>query len=215
MGTPRPPLAIAAACTDDADCASGHCTDGVCCNAECIGPCVRCDLTTIVGTCASVPSGRPPRPGACPVEVALTCGNDGTCDGVGRCRLRLENTPCGDGFCDGDTVVGASVCDGKGACRVGARRICTPYTCDPATAQCRDHCVIDADCAGKPCQPGGRCGFGPEQTCRLPDECASGFCVSGVCCDSACDGPCMACDVPGRSGTCSPRVDCAVDAGTD
>lgn len=38
--------------------------------------------------------------------------------------------------------------------------------------------------------------------CASPDQCQSGFCVDGVCCDSACDGPGQRCDVPGREGQC-------------
>ncbi len=34
-------------------------------------------------------------------------------------------------------------------------------------------------------------------------ECHSGFCVSGVCCDTACNGACEACTVPGQAGVCS------------
>jgi len=42
-------------------------------------------------------------------------------------------------------------------------------------------------------------------TCTVGGECASGFCVDGVCCDSACNtGPCVACNVTGSMGTCSP-----------
>ncbi|HEY0711135.1 MAG TPA: hypothetical protein VGF45_00555, partial [Polyangia bacterium] len=34
--------------------------------------------------------------------------------------------------------------------------------------------------------------------------CASGMCVDGFCCNSACGGACQACDVSGREGTCTP-----------
>lgn len=33
-------------------------------------------------------------------------------------------------------------------------------------------------------------------------ECHSGFCTSGVCCDTACDGACQACTVTGQVGVC-------------
>jgi hypothetical protein len=43
--------------------------------------------------------------------------------------------------------------------------------------------------------------------CALADECGSGFCVDGVCCNDAClggaAGDCMGCDVPGKVGQCS------------
>jgi hypothetical protein len=35
-------------------------------------------------------------------------------------------------------------------------------------------------------------------------ECSSGFCAQGVCCDSRCDGLCLACNVPTNIGACVP-----------
>ncbi len=41
-------------------------------------------------------------------------------------------------------------------------------------------------------------------TCQSDRECATGFCVDGVCCQSACAGVCEACDLAGRAGSCLP-----------
>lgn len=41
-------------------------------------------------------------------------------------------------------------------------------------------------------------------SCTGSWECASGFCVEGVCCTSACNAACASCVLPGRLGTCSP-----------
>ncbi|MGZ3417694.1 MAG: kelch repeat-containing protein [Polyangiales bacterium] len=41
-------------------------------------------------------------------------------------------------------------------------------------------------------------------TCTSSDTCGSGHCIDGVCCDQPCDGACVACDVKGKEGTCSP-----------
>jgi hypothetical protein len=51
--------------------------------------------------------------------------------------------------------------------------------------------------------------------CTRNAECASGFCVAGICCNTACVGQCQACNVPGRVGTCSPQPSCTADAATD
>ena len=40
--------------------------------------------------------------------------------------------------------------------------------------------------------------------CSSASQCASGFCVGGVCCESACNGGCGACNLPGFVGTCKP-----------
>ena len=39
--------------------------------------------------------------------------------------------------------------------------------------------------------------------CTAPAECASTFCVDGVCCSTACNGPAEVCNLPGRRGTCT------------
>ncbi|HXU01995.1 MAG TPA: kelch repeat-containing protein, partial [Polyangia bacterium] len=39
--------------------------------------------------------------------------------------------------------------------------------------------------------------------CTSSSQCASGFCVSGVCCDTACNSGCGACNLTGKAGTCS------------
>ncbi len=41
------------------------------------------------------------------------------------------------------------------------------------------------------------------EKCSSADLCNSGFCVDGVCCNSACNGQCEACDTS-NAGTCSP-----------
>ena len=40
--------------------------------------------------------------------------------------------------------------------------------------------------------------------CTSSSQCATGFCVNGVCCDTACTGTCGACNLTGKVGTCSP-----------
>jgi hypothetical protein len=40
--------------------------------------------------------------------------------------------------------------------------------------------------------------------CSGGAECASGYCVDGVCCDSPCDGQCLSCALAGATGHCGP-----------
>ena len=42
------------------------------------------------------------------------------------------------------------------------------------------------------------------ERCECADQCGSGNCVDGVCCNSACTGTCQKCDLPGSAGMCSP-----------
>lgn len=41
------------------------------------------------------------------------------------------------------------------------------------------------------------------ESCQADDECVSGHCADGVCCDTACDEDCEKCDLPGQVGFCA------------
>ena len=51
---------------------------------------------------------------------------------------------------------------------------------------------------------------GPEPTisaagpCERGEQCESGYCVDGVCCNVACSGSCVSCTQPNRVGECFP-----------
>ena len=77
-------------------------------------------------------------------------------------------------------------------------------------------CVPSSDSSGAggamgvPCPPGG-CSLAAG--CTDDKDCASGHCADGVCCDSACDGACVACvglKTGAASGACA-----AILVGTD
>jgi hypothetical protein len=38
---------------------------------------------------------------------------------------------------------------------------------------------------------------------QIGDDCTSTFCTDGLCCDIACDGMCLACNVEGSEGLCN------------
>jgi hypothetical protein len=54
-----------------------------------------------------------------------------------------------------------------------------------------------AVCTDGACVPVG-------DSCTSGGDCASGFCVDGVCCESACDGPCQACSAARKADPASP-----------
>ncbi|HVV53346.1 MAG TPA: hypothetical protein VHO06_27060 [Polyangia bacterium] len=54
----------------------------------------------------------------------------------------------------------------------------------------------DAGNPGKPLAEG----------CAANSECASGFCVDGVCCNTACDGQCFNCNQTGTMGYCTAQT---------
>ncbi len=128
---------------------------------------------------------------------------------------------CSSGFCADavccDTACDAGGCDrcnasgNVGTCTIasagfpGANPSCTVgYVCDGLSATCPSSCSTDAQCAsGYYCAADGSC---KAQTalgnaCTLNVDCtsggcracATGHCVDGVCCDTACTGACRAC----------------------
>jgi hypothetical protein len=163
----------------DHQCASASCRDGHCCVEAC-GSCRAC--TGPAGTCTEVSAGG---------EHDL-CTNGKSCDGRGGCRRAsgvacLTGGDCTSGFCVDGTCC-ATACGG--ACRRCGTGACTAVTdaVDPRT------CSGDRMCDGT-----GACLKVPGRSCRSGSDCAGGFCVDGVCCNSACDSPCQSC----RSGRCT------------
>jgi hypothetical protein len=193
------------ACGCGGDCQSGFCVDGICCNTACTDTCKTCNDQSAPGICTFVPSGGQAPPGSCPMADVSTCGQDGTCDGQGRCRKYPAGTVCTAGTCDGASVSDVNVCDGEGRCKSGPATICAPYDCDPTTNKCATSCTINGDCASGIVCVNGSCGLKPGgAVCAKSSECKSGFCADGVCCNVACKGPCITCNQQAHVGTCWP-----------
>lgn len=138
--------------------------------------------------------------GDCP-DPAMPCVIV-TCNG-GMCGTMNEaaNVPCGMG----------TKCDGQGnciGCMTGAD--CPGQEDDCNTRTCMNGtCGIAYSAMGTPCNQTGTCDGAGSCTlangalCVANGDCLSALCVDGVCCESACTGTCMACNVPGFMGTCS------------
>ena len=195
---------LGARCSQAADCLAGNCAGGVCCNIVCEGPCVSCTLPGRLGTCSPISAGaRDPR-GVCVDQGAASCGDDGTCDGLGGCSRYAAGVTCADASsCSGTLWSGVGRCDGTGTCQRQTLP-CLPYACDPQTNACHVFCTTADDCApGEPCV-NGACGNPQPGSCSTDAECPSGFCAQGACCNTKCDGPCSSCALPGTIGTCMP-----------
>jgi len=194
------------ACGAAAECATGLCVDGVCCDGACTGQCQACNVAGKAGTCSPVPAGGAPVGArtACPSDGTL-CG--GACDGVNAnaCAYPSTGTSCQNATCAGGLATGAATCDGAGRCPL-ATHTCGAYVCGPT--DCLASCSFDGQCAANSyCDTGsGKCvpQLSAGKTCTAADQCLSGFCADGVCCDGRCDGQCEACALPGKKGTCSP-----------
>jgi hypothetical protein len=196
--------ALGAPCQRNDQCESSQCADGVCCTVACSGICVSCNQPDRTGECMPVPAGqRDPREG-CTREGEETCGLTGYCNGQGGCAKYAPGTACGAASCSGPrTFVPAGECDGGGICVKGEALECTPFTCEGGA--CRSSCVMDVDCVPPNVCTAGRCGLrGKGQACTAGEQCQSGFCVDGVCCENACTGRCQYCASPSSRGTCAP-----------
>lgn len=208
-------------CWEDSQCASGFCADGVCCDKACSGGCDVCNA--IPGTCTVRVKGSVGESpscgaylcdgvsGACPgtCQRDVDCGAGYFCATGGLCQPRRpggwacsvtaggncqeagcrecqDGLTCKDGFCC------SSAC--SGTCETCAA---TPGTCTPLRGG------DDADtCAGaNTCDTAGQCKRKDGQTCSAASQCASGHCVDGVCCNSACTGGCDVCNV--TAGVCT------------
>jgi len=197
------------ACATGAECASGLCQQGVCCNSSCTGTCRSCALAGTMGTCAPVPAGSDPL-GQCADNGAPACGTDGTCDGAGACRLYTAGTTCAPSTCTGVTFTPAQSCNGTGSCLAATPSSCDPYVCG-ASGACLTTCSTSADCNAPNTCNGGSCGKkSAGATCAAPAECQSGFCEQAICCGTACTGTCRSCALAGSLGTCA-----SVAAGQD
>ena len=145
--TQADPQARGARCTRGDECASGFCADGVCCNVACTGACITCALPAALGTCTPVAIGSFDPHAACAAQAPESCGTDGTCDGLGACRLYAAGTVCAPAACIDALLSPESTCDGNGACLAqGLKHRCAPFTCEPGAARCRSVCTADPDC---------------------------------------------------------------------
>ena len=182
------------ACTGTNECVAGLCdaNDGVCCDVDCSGACRSCKLAGKEGTCSTVeflqdPEDECPGTQACDGVGQCLKVNSDTCSGNGECL----SGNCADGLCCNTTCIGScKACD-----LAGSEGQCTNIAGgqDPSN-----------ECAGAlSCNGVGACQIPNGTTCFFNSDCASGFCVEGLCCDTLCDGLCAACDLPGTAGTCS------------
>ncbi len=174
-------------CTADADCASGYCSDNVCCDGACGGSAPDCQACSVAtgattdGVCATLPAGHLCRPTAGDCDVAESC--DGTSTA-----------------CPSDVFLPAVI-----TCRTSADTCDAAETCTGSSATCPS----DAPAAdGTPCSDG--------MTCNGDDQCVAGTCTAGSGLDCDDDDTCTAdtCSEPSGcmhapiAGCCNNDADC-------
>jgi len=194
-------------CAGVSQCVSGLCVDGVCCNMACGGLCQACNNGGNEGSCSNVANGQDP---------AAECAGAEFCNGGGACSKAMGATcvlggECTSGFC-ADGVCCNAAC--SGTCKS-----CLAIETGSANGACGNITASSDpanECAGVlNCAAGGVCASPLAQgaACTVGGECASGPCVDGFCCASACTLTCTACSMVKTgmaNGTCaavSPNTD--------
>jgi hypothetical protein len=146
--------------------------------------------------------------GACRRTGTLSCMNGAPIDTCVPGAPATIDTTCNgiDDDCDGQTdedyvpsKCGVGACASTNRCVAGVVQACVPGTPSAETLD-----GLDNDCDGI---------VDEGMACAANSQCATGFCVDGVCCTSACGGglagDCMACSVGAGAaldGTCGPAA---------
>lgn len=197
-------------CTQGGECATGFCVDGVCCESASCGTCQSCASATSPGQCAGV-SGTDADScagGTCAAGVC-TKPAGAACSGPSECGPNL----CTGGVCCPTSCTEPCASCASGTCQPAAAgtapSACGAYACNGTSTSCSTSCTANAGCtAGLECHvPSGTCRAKTGSTCSADGDCASGFCTDGVCCASACAGPCEVCSAASggsKDGACEP-----------
>jgi hypothetical protein len=198
-------------CASPSECLSSQCVDGVCCENSCAGACQSCNLPSSPGRCLNVANNAPDQHNICQDLGATSCVTNGLCDGNGACQNYPAATQCSQETCVAGLHTPASQCDGSGKCVPSDPISCDPYVCNGPT--CFKSCTSSSiQCiSGKFCT-NASCGPKPNGAeCSLGTECLSTFCAQGACCDSACLGACMNCNLKAAPGHCTAVADKSQD----
>ena len=180
-----PDLTNGSACDEDTDCGSAHCENGYCCDSG------RCCIEA--GNCESGGMG-----------TGTVCTNTATCQGA-----RGEVSCTATFQCDvvsgipDDTACTPSIRALE--CGLYLPLFCTGLTDQPPPA-CPTSCSADSACVAVAHCESGSCVIDRPAggMCGRNQDCTDGLtCADGVCCDTACNGTCQACNLPGSVGRCS------------
>jgi hypothetical protein len=151
---PDPGKPLAEGCATNAECASGFCTDGVCCASVCDQPCYTCHLTGSFGSCLPQLYGDDPT--ATPACTgAKTCGFNQdflTSGNLSACNLKNLQKCSVNGDCaSGNCVTYYTDADSDGYGSSNALKLCNDsgVAAPPGFSTVTGDCC-DSDAAANP-----------------------------------------------------------------
>lgn len=194
-------------CTEDVQCASSACTEGVCCDRTCRGACEACAKTGVCGP-YSGPIAAGHDPTSCGAYAACTSGAcTTTCATDAGCSAGYH---CVGNVCTTDGELG-SPCTKASECKAGACAdgVCCSSACTGPCEACNvagkaGSCVAVAGAprAGHPtCGDGSTCG----ERCDGADRAACHPAPAGA----ACSGDACKADVETHASTCDGAGRCS------
>jgi len=162
-------------CSNNGDCTSSKCVDGVCCESACGGTCEACNQAGRLGYCDPIPGGTDPS-NECAQQAVSTCGTNGFCSGSRSCALYASGTVCNAASCSIATYFLADTCNGAGTCIDRGSQSCNPYAC--GSGVCLTSCSSDSNCnSGFHCDV-TTCyaNVAAGVACDENSDCSSGYC---------------------------------------
>lgn len=199
-------------CSDNLDCANGHCVSGVCCATACDKPDAECKATE-GATCEDGKTCKyPTAKDGTACDDGDACMEDSTCK-AGKCQPGTrplscdDQNPCTADSCDKQLGCKNVAVDGKcddangctmnDQCKAGSC-VGTPLDCSAQRDACNDGACDpkDGTCHKQPARDGAACD--DADSCSTGDRCAAGSCKGP---DSACGPNATAC-TPGAANSC-------------
>ena len=167
-------LSNGTSCSQNGECMSNFCVDGVCCNNACPGACEACNLGGSIGTCTDRAAGAAGSPSCAPY---LCDGNNGTCP-----NTCVDSGDCSAGnYCNASNNCVAQQANGS---MCGDPEECTSGNCVDGFC-CNSACggVCQACDGDMTAGAAGTCSFinsgaDPENECPGPQTCdGAGACM--------------------------------------
>jgi len=215
----RPACVTDGACSGSCSGTSAFCAypsaSVVCVAATCVGGIsTGAAYCNGAGSCGMAPTAVNCDPYNCGATSCKTsCVDDTDCVAssyceAGKCVLKKKqgdacaaNGACATGFCADGVCCDTACADACKACNVpGSIGVCSAGPCDDAGVTTDGGVTADAPAPDAGPTPKVE---GSYQKCAKNSECPSGFCVEGVCCDSACKERCHSCALLTSPGKCT------------